>query len=59
MSFTGDLIYTDVATKDQKAMKSKWSVAGNKLTLISDENYDGDFNDVASGQDSNTVFTKQ
>lgn len=54
----GDLSYTAVATKDQKAMKSKWIVSGNKLTLISDENGDGDFNDVATGYDSNTVYTK-
>lgn len=52
------LTYTDIPAEEQTVSKIKWSVAGNKLTIISDDNGDNDFNDVEDGDDTLIIYTK-
>lgn len=51
--------YIDIQPPLPDSFKAKWSVIGNKLTIITDGNNDGDFEDVDESDDYQMVYTRQ
>lgn len=55
---TKGIKYVDLPAGELESFKVKWSVIGNKLTVTTDGNNDGDFNDTETYDDYQEVFTK-
>lgn len=52
------ITYVDIPEAEQESFNVKWSVTDNTLTIIIDDNEDGDYNDIETGDDSKTVYSK-